>query len=55
MNINVKQLLIQLNVDAAEIEKRHAAWTAPAPKHTRGALGEYFKLVVTASMRAVMD
>ncbi len=55
MNINVKQLLIQLNVDAAEIEKRRAAWKPPAPRYTRGVLGKYFKLVGTASKGAVTD
>jgi dihydroxy-acid dehydratase len=55
MNINVKQLLIQLNVDAAEIVKRRAAWKAPAPRYTRGVLRKYFKLVGTASKGAVTD
>ena len=53
MNINEKQLLIQLNVDAAEIEKRRAAWKAPAPRYTRAVLGRYFKLVGTAIKGAV--
>jgi dihydroxy-acid dehydratase len=55
MKINVKQLLIQLNVDAAEIEKRRVGWKAPAPRYTRGVLGKYFKLVGTASKGAVTD
>jgi dihydroxy-acid dehydratase len=42
VTIDAKQLLIQLSVDAAEIEKRRAAWTAPAPRYTRGVLGEVF-------------
>jgi dihydroxy-acid dehydratase len=49
MSINAKQLLIQLNVDAAEIEKPRATWKAPAPRYTRGVLAKYFKLVGTAS------
>jgi dihydroxy-acid dehydratase len=55
MNINVKQLLIQLKVDEAEIERRLAVWTAPAPRYTRGVLGKYFKLAGTASKGAVTD
>jgi dihydroxy-acid dehydratase len=55
VTIDAKRLLIQLNVDAAEIEKRRAAWTAPAPRYTRGVLGKYFKLVGTASKGAVTD
>jgi dihydroxy-acid dehydratase len=55
VTIDAKQLLIQLNVDAAEIEKRRAVWKAPAPRYTRGVLGKYFKLVGTASKGAVTD
>ena len=55
VTIDAKQLLIQLNVDVAEIEKRRAAWKAPAPRYTRGVLGKYFKLVGTASKGAVTD
>jgi dihydroxy-acid dehydratase len=55
VTIDAKQLLIQLNVDAAEIERRRAVWTAPAPRYTRGVLGKYFKLVGTASKGAVTD
>lgn len=55
VTIDAKQLLIQLNVDAAEIEKRRPAWTAPAPRYTRGVLGKYLKLVGTASKGAVTD
>ena len=55
VTIDVIQLLIQLNVDEAQIAKRRAVWKAPAPRYTRGVLGKYFKLVGTASKGAVTD
>jgi dihydroxy-acid dehydratase len=55
VTIDAKQLLIQLNVDEAEIARRSAEWKAPAPRYTRGVLGKYFKLVGTASKGAVTD
>ncbi|MFN5992991.1 MAG: dihydroxy-acid dehydratase [Betaproteobacteria bacterium] len=55
VTIDAKQLLIQLNVDDAEIARRRADWKAPAPRYTRGVLGKYFKLVGTASKGAVTD
>ncbi len=55
VTIDAIKLLIQLNVDEAEIAKRRAAWKAPEPKYTRGVLGKYFKLVGTASKGAVTD
>ena len=55
VTIDAVQLLIQLNVDEAEIAKRRAGWKAPAPRYTTGVLGKYFKLVGTASKGAVTD
>jgi dihydroxy-acid dehydratase len=55
VTIDATKLLIQLNVDEAQIAKRRAAWKAPAPRYTRGVLGKYFKLVGTASKGAVTD
>ena len=55
VTIDAIKLLIQLNVDEAEIAKRKAVWKAPAPRYTRGVLGKYFKLVGTASKGAVTD
>ena len=36
VTIDAVQLLIQLNVDEAEIAKRRAGWKAPAPRYIRG-------------------
>ncbi|MBL8511001.1 MAG: dihydroxy-acid dehydratase [Betaproteobacteria bacterium] len=55
ITIDAHRLLIQLNVDEAELARRRAAWQAPAPRYTRGVLGKYFKLVGTASLGAVTD
>ena len=49
VTIDAILLLIQLNVDEAEIATRKAVLKAPAPMYTRGMLGKYFKLVGTAS------
>ena len=39
MTIDAKQLLIQLNVDEAEIARPRAEWKAPAPRYTKGVPG----------------
>jgi dihydroxy-acid dehydratase len=48
-------LLIQLNVDEAEIAKRRAAWVQPKPRYTRGLLAKYASLASSASKGAVTD
>jgi dihydroxy-acid dehydratase len=45
--IDAMQLLIQLDVNEAEIAKRKALWSAPKPQYTRRALGKHFKLAGT--------
>ena len=49
ITIDAHKLLIQLNVDDAELARRRAAWKAPAPRYTKGLLAKYMKLVSTAS------
>jgi dihydroxy-acid dehydratase len=46
---------LDLQVDAGELTRRRAGWTAPAPKHTRGVLAKYAKLVGSAAQGAVCD
>ena len=46
---------LDLLVDEAELAARRVGWTAPAPKHQRGVLAKYAKLVSTASEGAVTD
>jgi dihydroxy-acid dehydratase len=55
ITIDAHRLLIQLNVDDAELARRRAAWTPPAPRYTRGLLAKYTRLVSTASRGAVTD
>ena len=55
ITIDAHRLLIQLNVDDAELARRRAAWTQPTPKYTRGVLAKYMKLVSTASKGAITD
>jgi dihydroxy-acid dehydratase len=40
-------------IDEAELQARKAAWTAPGPKHERGVLAKYAKLVGSAAYGAV--
>ena len=55
VTIDAHQLLIQLNVDEAEIAQRRAAWVQPKPRYTRGLLAKYARLASTASKGAVTD
>ena len=55
ITIDAHKLLIQLNVDDAEIARRRAAWRQPAPRYTRGLLGKYMRIVSTASRGAITD
>ena len=55
VTIDAEQRLLQLNVSEEEIGRRRAVWQAPAPRHTRGVLAKYAKLVSSASKGAVTD
>jgi dihydroxy-acid dehydratase len=55
ITIDAHRLLIQLNVDDAELARRRAAWRAPPPRYTRGLLAKYTRLVSTASLGAITD
>ena len=55
ITIDAHKLLVQLNVDDAELARRRAAWQAPKPRYTRGLLGKYTRLVSTASKGAITD
>ena len=53
--IDVKKRVIDLDVPAAELERRRKAWTAPPPKATRGVLARYIRSVRSASDGCVTD
>jgi dihydroxy-acid dehydratase len=55
VTIDAHKLLLQLNVDDAELAARRAAWRAPAQRYTRGVLAKFAKLVSTASKGAITD
>jgi dihydroxy-acid dehydratase len=48
-------LLLQLNVDEPELERRRATWTAPTPRYRTGVLGKYARLVSSSSLGATTD
>jgi dihydroxy-acid dehydratase len=53
ITIDAHKLLLQLNVDDAEIERRRGEWTKPAPRYTRGVLAKYAALALPANKGAV--
>ncbi|RZS58490.1 dihydroxy-acid dehydratase [Sphaerotilus mobilis] len=55
ITIDAHQLLLQLNVPDEEIARRRAAWTAPAPRYTRGVLAKFAFNAASASAGAVLD
>ncbi len=55
ITIDARQKLLQLNVNDAELAKRHSQWQPRQPRYTRGVLGKYAKLVSTSSLGAVTD
>jgi len=55
ITVDAYQLLLNLNVDEAEIARRRAAWTAPQPRYTRGVLAKFARLTSSASKGAVTD
>jgi len=55
ITIDAHQLLLQLHVDDAELARRKAAWTQPAPRYTRGVLAKFAKNASSASSGAVLD
>ena len=55
ITVDANQLLLQLNVDDAELERRRAAWTKPEPRYRTGILGKYAKLVSSSSRGATTD
>ncbi|QKT04423.1 dihydroxy-acid dehydratase [Ectothiorhodospiraceae bacterium 2226] len=55
ITVDATELLLQLNVDEAELERRRAQWSPPAPRYRRGVLAKYAKLVSSAAKGAVTD
>ncbi len=55
ITIDAHKLLLQVNVDDAELARRRTAWKAPAPRYTRGTLAKFAALASTASRGAITD
>jgi len=55
ITIDAHKLLLQLNLPDADIEKRRAAWKAPAPRYNRGVHAKFAHNASTASKGAVLD
>jgi dihydroxy-acid dehydratase len=55
VTIDADERLLQLEIADDELERRRAAWTAPAPRYTRGVLAKYARFVSSASRGAVTD
>ena len=55
ITIDSHQLLLQLNVDDAELERRRALWVKPAPRYQRGVLAKFAFNASSASFGAVLD
>ncbi|HEX9270111.1 MAG TPA: dihydroxy-acid dehydratase, partial [Candidatus Limnocylindria bacterium] len=53
ITIDVADRRIDLDVPAAELERRRAAWRAPAARYPTGALAKYARLVGSAASGAV--
>ena len=55
ITIDAEKRELNLNISAAELKKRKAAWKAPKPRYTRGVLAKYAHTVTSASTGAVTD
>lgn len=55
ITIDAHRQLLQLHVDDAELARRRAAWTRPAPRYTRGVLAKFAFNASSASSGAVLD
>jgi dihydroxy-acid dehydratase len=55
ITIDGVRLILQLNVDDAEIARRRTQWKPPPARYTRGVLAKYTRLVSTASLGAITD
>jgi dihydroxy-acid dehydratase len=52
ITIDAHKLMLQLNVDEAELARRQAAWKPPAPRYTSGVLAKYAALALPANKGA---
>ena len=55
ITIDAHAQLLELLVDADEIERRRSNWSQPAPRYTRGVLAKFSNATASASYGAVLD
>jgi len=55
ITIDAHRLLLQLEVDDAELARRRESWRPPAPRYVRGVLAKFAKNAASASRGAVLD
>jgi dihydroxy-acid dehydratase len=55
ITVDAHRLLLQLEVDEAELARRRAEWQPPAPRYRRGVLAKFAHLASSASQGAVLD
>ena len=55
ISIDAETRLLQLNISAAELQRRRAMWRPRAQRYTRGVLAKYASLVSSSSLGAVTD
>src|SRR6476659_982101 len=55
ITIDAHRLLLQLEVNDADLAARRSAWRAPAPRYTRGVLAKFARNASSASRGAVLD
>jgi dihydroxy-acid dehydratase len=55
ITIDAERRELNLEISVAELSRRRKAWTAPAPRYTRGVLAKYAHTVTSASSGAVTD
>ncbi len=55
ITIDAHKLLLQLNIDNAELERRRSLWVAPKPRYTRGVMAKFARHASSASTGAVLD
>ncbi|MFD7076004.1 dihydroxy-acid dehydratase [Nocardioides sp. NPDC059952] len=53
ITLDVANRILELGVDAGELEQRKVGWEPLPPKYTRGVLGKYAKTVQSAAVGAV--
>jgi dihydroxy-acid dehydratase len=55
ITIDARTLVLELHVPDADIAQRRAAWSAPAPRYTRGVQAKFAFNASSASKGAVLD